>query len=124
MNDTGNETKSAEERNYDKTEDKDTSMPAEDKSNDETKTKKPTCIIVLGMAGSGKTTFVRKIVSTLYETGKPYVINLDPACKEVPYPTNIGEKKNKSFSLHHNSNSNDYTNNNIIFPLTVLMRLA
>lgn len=52
--------------------------------------KKPTCIIVLGMAGSGKTTFVTKIVSRLYNTGKPYVINLDPACSEVPYPANIG----------------------------------
>lgn len=52
--------------------------------------KKPTCIIVLGMAGSGKTTFVTKLVSRLYDTGKPYVINLDPACNEVPYPANIG----------------------------------
>ncbi|XP_015112402.1 GPN-loop GTPase 1 [Diachasma alloeum] len=51
--------------------------------------KGPVCIIVLGMAGSGKTTFVQKIVSTLYESGKPYVVNLDPACREVPYPTNI-----------------------------------
>lgn len=53
--------------------------------------KKPTCIIVLGMAGSGKTTFVNSLVTKLYETGKPYVINLDPACKEVIYPTNIGK---------------------------------
>lgn len=53
--------------------------------------RKPVCIIVLGMAGSGKTTFVSKVVSNLYQSGKPYVINLDPACKEVPYPTNIGK---------------------------------
>lgn len=53
--------------------------------------KVPTCIVVLGMAGSGKTTFVTKIVSKLHETGKPYVINLDPACCEVPYPANIGK---------------------------------
>ncbi|KAK0179415.1 hypothetical protein PV327_005170 [Microctonus hyperodae] len=59
----------------------------ENKSKEEKK--KPTCIIVLGMAGSGKTTFVNSLVSKLYETGKPYVINLDPACKEVIYPTNI-----------------------------------
>ena len=52
--------------------------------------KKPTCIIVLGMAGSGKTTFVTKLVSRLYDTSKPYVINLDPACNELPYPANIG----------------------------------
>lgn len=51
--------------------------------------KKPTCIIVLGMAGSGKTRFVQRVVSTLYSIKKPYVINLDPACKEVPYPVNI-----------------------------------
>ncbi|XP_066596161.1 GPN-loop GTPase 1-like [Prorops nasuta] len=51
--------------------------------------KKPVCVIVLGMAGSGKTTFVQRLVSTLYDKGKPYVVNLDPACKEVPYPTNI-----------------------------------
>ncbi|XP_011506146.1 PREDICTED: GPN-loop GTPase 1 [Ceratosolen solmsi marchali] len=50
---------------------------------------KPTCIIVLGMAGSGKTTFVTKLVSKLYDNGKPYAINLDPACIEVPYPANI-----------------------------------
>lgn len=56
---------------------------------------KPTCIIVLGMAGSGKTTFVSKLVSKLYEDGKPYVINIDPACREVPYPSNIGILKKK-----------------------------
>ncbi|CAK9820471.1 GPN-loop GTPase 1 [Anthophora plagiata] len=55
----------------------------------EGKGKKPTCIIVLGMAGSGKTTFVQRLVSVLYNIKKPYVINLDPACKEVPYPANI-----------------------------------
>lgn len=54
------------------------------------KQKKPSCIIVLGMAGSGKTTFVKRLVSVLYSVGKPYVINLDPACREVPYPANIG----------------------------------
>lgn len=51
--------------------------------------KKPTCIIVLGMAGSGKTRFVQRVVATLYSIKKPYAINLDPACKEVPYPVNI-----------------------------------
>lgn len=53
--------------------------------------KKPTCIIVLGMAGSGKTTFVNSVVAHLYKTGTPYVINLDPACRDVPYPANIGK---------------------------------
>lgn len=56
---------------------------------DTNQVKKPCCIIVLGMAGSGKTTFVKRIVSELFQEKKPYVINLDPACIEVPYPVNI-----------------------------------
>ena len=50
----------------------------------------PTCVIVLGMAGSGKTTFVQRLTSDLHR-GKvpPYVLNLDPACREVPFPANI-----------------------------------
>lgn len=60
----------------------------------ENKSQKPTCIIILGMAGSGKTTFVQRLVSDLHVQTKdkrkfPYVINLDPACLEVPYPANI-----------------------------------
>nr|SVE78890.1 EOG090X072H [Daphnia lumholtzi] len=52
--------------------------------------KKPVCLIVLGMAGSGKTTFVQQLTSRLHARNKPpYVINLDPACREVPYPVNI-----------------------------------
>ncbi|XP_043256680.1 GPN-loop GTPase 1 isoform X1 [Colletes gigas] len=53
------------------------------------KQKKPCCIIVLGMAGSGKTFFVNRLALVLYKIKKPYIINLDPACKEVPYPANI-----------------------------------
>lgn len=52
--------------------------------------KKIPCIIVLGMAGAGKTSFVSRLVSRLHDVGKPYVVNLDPACKDVPYPANIG----------------------------------
>lgn len=66
-----------------------------DQSTDE---RKIPCIIILGMAGAGKTSFVSRLVSTLYNKGKPYVVNLDPACKEVPYPANIG--KNKFDKLH------------------------
>jgi GPN-loop GTPase len=50
----------------------------------------PICVIVLGMAGSGKTTFVKKLAQLEYEKTRPYIINLDPACREVPYPANIG----------------------------------
>lgn len=55
--------------------------------------KKPVCILVLGMAGSGKTEFVKRLSTYRYDTVKPYTINLDPACRETPYQTNIGEKK-------------------------------
>uniref|UniRef100_A0A182YDY3 GPN-loop GTPase n=1 Tax=Anopheles stephensi TaxID=30069 RepID=A0A182YDY3_ANOST len=52
--------------------------------------KGPVCIIVLGMAGSGKTTFVRKLAQHRHANGSlPYLINLDPACHETPYPVNI-----------------------------------
>lgn len=63
-------------------------IPLETDSN---QSKTPCCIIILGMAGSGKTTFVKRIVSELFKKKKPYVINLDPACMEVPYPVNIGK---------------------------------
>ena len=64
---------------------------------DDQSKKQPVNIIVLGMAGSGKTTFVQRLVSHLHtkklkepELNKaPYVINLDPACLEVPYPANV-----------------------------------
>lgn len=49
----------------------------------------PICMIVLGMAGSGKTTFVQKLTQTSFQQYKPYVINLDPACRETPYHCNI-----------------------------------
>lgn len=51
---------------------------------------KSTCLIVLGMAGSGKTTFVQKLSEHLYENDTPgYLINLDPACHDMPYPANV-----------------------------------
>ncbi|KAM3625329.1 uncharacterized protein V6R79_010342 [Siganus canaliculatus] len=51
---------------------------------------KPVCLIVLGMAGSGKTTFVQRLTAHLHSSKTPpYVINLDPAVHEVPFPANI-----------------------------------
>eukprot|EP00731_Ephydatia_muelleri_P028565 Em0020g209a len=42
------------------------------------------------MAGSGKTTFVQRLNAYLHaRKTPPYVINLDPAVHEVPYPANI-----------------------------------
>jgi len=44
----------------------------------------------LGMAGSGKTSFVQRLTSHLHMQKKfPYIINLDPAVSEVPYPANV-----------------------------------
>ncbi|CAE6430692.1 unnamed protein product [Rhizoctonia solani] len=59
--------------------------------------KKPVTIITIGMAGSGKTTFVQRINSYLRSTPSsttgtpraPYVINLDPAVANVPFEANI-----------------------------------
>ncbi|XP_054627732.1 GPN-loop GTPase 1 [Dunckerocampus dactyliophorus] len=52
--------------------------------------KKPVCLIVLGMAGSGKTTFVQRLTAHLYSLkSPPYLINLDPAVHEIPFPPNI-----------------------------------
>lgn len=49
-----------------------------------------TTMIVLGMAGSGKTTFVQRLTAFLHARKKPpYVINLDPAVHSVPFPANI-----------------------------------
>nr|XP_006822767.1 PREDICTED: GPN-loop GTPase 1-like [Saccoglossus kowalevskii] len=54
------------------------------------KGKKPPCLIVLGMAGSGKTTFVQRLTAYLYTKKRPpYVVNLDPAVHDVPFPANI-----------------------------------
>ncbi|XP_068154772.1 GPN-loop GTPase 1 [Drosophila tropicalis] len=50
----------------------------------------PVCIIILGMAGSGKTTFTRSLIEHSSQGGfNPYVVNLDPACREVPYAAHI-----------------------------------
>lgn len=50
----------------------------------------PATIICIGMAGSGKTTFVQRLNSYLHEKkNPPYVINLDPAVLKVPFGCNI-----------------------------------
>lgn len=54
-------------------------------------TKKATCVVVLGMAGSGKTAVVQRLTAHLFqEKRRPYVLNLDPAVHHVPYPANVG----------------------------------
>jgi GTPase SAR1 family protein len=52
--------------------------------------KLPVCILVLGMAGSGKTTFIQRVNAYLHsQETPPYVVNLDPAVHELPYPCNV-----------------------------------
>lgn len=47
-------------------------------------------VICIGMAGSGKTTFMQRLNSHLHAAKEPpYVINLDPAVLRVPYGANI-----------------------------------
>ncbi|PQE25957.1 atp binding protein [Rutstroemia sp. NJR-2017a BBW] len=55
-----------------------------------TQAKKPVSIVCVGMAGSGKTTFMQRINSYLHsQKTPPYVINLDPAVRNVPFDSNI-----------------------------------
>ena len=55
-------------------------------------TKKPVCIIAIGMAGSGKSTFVQRLNAHLRSQSPPappYVLNLDPAVANLPFEANI-----------------------------------
>ncbi|OQE20733.1 hypothetical protein PENFLA_c016G07538 [Penicillium flavigenum] len=50
----------------------------------------PVSVVCVGMAGSGKTTFMQRINSYLHEKKNvPYVVNLDPAVHSVPFESNI-----------------------------------
>ncbi|KAK6458457.1 uncharacterized protein RJT20DRAFT_126487 [Scheffersomyces xylosifermentans] len=50
----------------------------------------PSTVICIGMAGSGKTTFMQRLNSHLHsKKTPPYVINLDPAVLKVPFGANI-----------------------------------
>lgn len=52
--------------------------------------KPPVCAIVVGMAGSGKTTLMQRLNAHLYQQENPgYFINLDPAVRYMPYSPNI-----------------------------------
>lgn len=55
-------------------------------------TRKPVCIIAIGMAGSGKSTFVQRLNTHLHARSPPappYVLNLDPAVTNISYEPNI-----------------------------------
>nr|XP_060640084.1 GPN-loop GTPase 1 [Anolis sagrei ordinatus] len=50
----------------------------------------PVCLLVLGMAGSGKTALVQRLAAHLQGKHRPpYIINLDPAVHTLPFPANI-----------------------------------
>jgi GPN-loop GTPase len=73
-------------------------------------TPKPVAVVCVGMAGSGKTTFMQRINSYLHSKREPpYIINLDPAVLNVPFESNIDIRDSvkykevmKSYSLGPN----------------------
>eukprot|EP00878_Enallax_costatus_P024564 GHUV01026219.1.p1 GENE.GHUV01026219.1~~GHUV01026219.1.p1 ORF type:complete len:275 (+),score=38.74 GHUV01026219.1:298-1122(+) len=51
---------------------------------------KPIVVLVIGMAGSGKTTLIQRINSHMHQKNMAgYIINLDPAVTHLPYGANI-----------------------------------
>ncbi|KAL7750911.1 hypothetical protein RI367_003490 [Sorochytrium milnesiophthora] len=59
-------------------------------SNSSSNAKRPTVILVIGMAGSGKTTAMQRFSSHLQAAQKKiYVVNLDPAVATLPYSPNV-----------------------------------
>lgn len=66
-----------------------------------TEKKLPTCIITIGMAGAGKSTFVQRMNSHLHSlesSPPPYILNLDPAVAFVPYEANIDIRDTVNYS--------------------------
>lgn len=54
----------------------------------------PVACIMIGMAGSGKTSLMQRLNSDLQRLkSKPYVMNLDPACASLPYTAHIDIRK-------------------------------
>ena len=52
--------------------------------------KSPVVILMIGMAGSGKSTFMHRMVVRLQSKQKKvYTVNLDPAVRNLAYPVNI-----------------------------------
>ncbi|KAG0320656.1 hypothetical protein BGZ99_004375 [Dissophora globulifera] len=52
--------------------------------------KRPPVILCIGMAGSGKTTFMQRLNAHLHAKKRPpYILNLDPAVVSLPFTANI-----------------------------------
>ncbi|CAO3628750.1 unnamed protein product [Cunninghamella echinulata] len=59
-------------------------------SNETNPTKQPPVVLCIGMAGSGKTTFMQRINAHLHsKKTPPYVLNLNPAVGSLPFTANI-----------------------------------
>jgi signal recognition particle GTPase len=53
---------------------------------------RPIVILLLGLAGSGKTSLCQRLCAYILSIKKrPYIVNLDPACKDPPFPVRIGK---------------------------------
>lgn len=68
------------------------SAPVSSTTAEGAKAKKPVVVITIGMAGSGKTTFVQRMNSYLHSLdppSAPYLLNLDPAVSSTPFDANI-----------------------------------
>eukprot|EP00735_Rhodelphis_limneticus_P001581 TRINITY_DN12225_c0_g1::TRINITY_DN12225_c0_g1_i1::g.13004::m.13004 TRINITY_DN12225_c0_g1::TRINITY_DN12225_c0_g1_i1::g.13004 ORF type:complete len:392 (+),score=73.87,sp/Q54C25/GPN1_DICDI/61.09/2e-135,ATP_bind_1/PF03029.12/3.1e-85,AAA_10/PF12846.2/5.6e-07,GTP_EFTU/PF00009.22/1.7e-06,AAA_17/PF13207.1/0.00013,AAA_17/PF13207.1/17,AAA_16/PF13191.1/4.6e-05,AAA_16/PF13191.1/1.3e+03,MMR_HSR1/PF01926.18/3.1e-05,AAA_18/PF13238.1/0.0083,AAA_18/PF13238.1/1.5e+03,AAA_18/PF13238.1/40,FeoB_N/PF02421.13/15,FeoB len=72
--------------------------------------KRPVACIVIGMAGSGKTTLMQRLNAHLHERNVPgYIVNLDPAVPQLPYGANIDIRdtvKYKEVMKHYNLGPN------------------
>lgn len=56
-----------------------------------------TILVMLGMAGSGKTSWTQRFAAHLLSQNKvPYIVNLDPACEDPPFPVNIGKETTRN----------------------------
>lgn len=60
---------------------------------------KPHCLIIMGMAGSGKSTFSQQLYTNLcYESKEIFSMNLDPAVKSVRFPVNLDIRSSIDFT--------------------------
>lgn len=66
-------------------------LPVEDIVADASETSSSAvAVLVIGMAGAGKTTFMHRVNLHMQERGlRGYYINLDPAVQDVPFAANI-----------------------------------
>lgn len=66
------------------------SSPSNGKSKIQSVEHTPTVVLLIGMAGSGKTTFMQQLNAYIRQSRTPsYLINLDPAALHVAYNANI-----------------------------------